>query len=168
MNTKKTNSNSNDISCGVSVPPYLPEAIHNASPDCRNLIEKIADKQNSTELGITHAEILVLFGGKEPQANERLGNAIQELNAITIQIPRMKKSESRIAHFLEENGFENKQGIVRLVLSDYVKHNLPQMRALLPTSPSLRAMESDKRVFDFVMQNGTSKSPFCTQSSTAY
>ncbi|MEJ1495148.1 MAG: lysophospholipid acyltransferase family protein [Candidatus Sedimenticola sp. (ex Thyasira tokunagai)] len=25
-----------------------------------------------------------------------------------------------------------------------------------------------KRVFDFVMQNGTSKSPFCTQSSTAY
>ncbi|MEJ1371863.1 MAG: hypothetical protein RPU94_09315, partial [Candidatus Sedimenticola sp. (ex Thyasira tokunagai)] len=26
----------------------------------------------------------------------------------------------------------------------------------------------DKRVFDFVMQNGTSESPFCTQSSTAY
>ncbi|WXG53911.1 MAG: hypothetical protein RNU03_04220 [Candidatus Sedimenticola sp. (ex Thyasira tokunagai)] len=25
-----------------------------------------------------------------------------------------------------------------------------------------------KRVFDFVMQNGTSESPFCTQSSTAY
>ncbi|MEJ1388317.1 MAG: hypothetical protein RPU12_10435 [Candidatus Sedimenticola sp. (ex Thyasira tokunagai)] len=25
-----------------------------------------------------------------------------------------------------------------------------------------------KRVFDFVMQNGTSKSPFCTQSLTAY
>ncbi|MEJ1337440.1 MAG: methyl-accepting chemotaxis protein [Candidatus Sedimenticola sp. (ex Thyasira tokunagai)] len=28
--------------------------------------------------------------------------------------------------------------------------------------------EENKRVFDFVMQNGTSKSPFCTQSSTAY
>ncbi len=31
-----------------------------------------------------------------------------------------------------------------------------------------QSTDAHKRVFDFVMQNGTSKSPFCTQSSTAY
>ncbi|MEJ1297044.1 MAG: AsnC family protein, partial [Candidatus Sedimenticola sp. (ex Thyasira tokunagai)] len=39
---------------------------------------------------------------------------------------------------------------------------------LAPSTCFERVKQLNKRVFDFVMQNGTSESPFCTQSSTAY
>ncbi|MEJ1297455.1 MAG: hypothetical protein RPU63_08225, partial [Candidatus Sedimenticola sp. (ex Thyasira tokunagai)] len=61
----------------------------------------------------------------------------------------------------------NKNLIVYAVRSDYI---VDVEETILRLGLNVRAYidNMDERVFDFVMQNGTSKSPFCTQSSTAY